>query len=361
MKVLAAILMFISVGIIARAQTPPVAVTAPAVEARVVAEIAAAGMRSGVKNSPFSAEAISESVQTLADGNRIVRTSTSKLYRNSEGRFRQESAGGSGGAFGSFFTYGDGVTIMSPGQFSYQLDAETKIARAYQDLAGQAITLAPLAATTAVRAVDAVRLTPEAKADLERLNAEVDKVKASKEQIAAVKDELKAAAERVAATSVYSTGAGNAVMAFPSVARGPKYESRTEDLGDQSYEGVSAHGTRTVTTIPAGAVGNERPIEITYEKWFSDELQMVVYSKQSDPRTGEHTYRLTNINRSEPDPSLFKIPSGYKVLSGNQSVYTVNGQGEGGTWVKSSGGQGQGATYVKSTTATGGTRTKNQN
>jgi len=108
-------------------------------------------------------------------------------------------------------------------------------------------------------------------------------------------------------------------------------------------------------------VGNERPIEITYEKWFSDELQMVVYSKQSDPRTGEHTYRLTNINRSEPDPSLFKVPSGYKVLSGNQSVYTINGQGEGGTWVKSSGGQGQGTTYVKSTTAAGGTRTKNQN
>jgi hypothetical protein len=358
MKVLAAILIFISVGVIARAQTQTVAPASS--DLKVTGGVALINNKS-IKNSPFSADAISESIQTLADGNRIVRTSNSKLYRNSEGRFRQESTGGTGGAFGSFFSYGDGVTIVNPGQFSYQLDAETRIARSYQDLASQAVTLAPLAATTAVRALEAVRLTPEARADLERLNAEVDKVKASKEQIAAVKDELKAAAERVAATSVYSTGAGTAVMALPSVARGPKYESRTEDLGDQSYEGISAHGTRTVTTIPAGAVGNERPIEITYEKWFSNELQMVVYSKQSDPRTGEHTYRLTNINRSEPDPSLFKVPDGYKVLSGNQSVYTTRGQGEGGTWVKSSNAQGQGTNYVKSTTATGGTRTKNQN
>jgi hypothetical protein len=351
--------MFISVGIIARAQGQA---AAPATsDLKVTGGVAL--INKSIKNSPFSADAISESVQTLADGNRIVRSSTSKLYRNSEGRFRQESTGGTGGAFGSFFTYGDGVTIVNPGQYSYQLDAETRIARSYQDLAAQAVTIAPLAATKAVRAVEAVRLTPEAKADLERLNAEVDKVKASKEQIAAVKDELKAAAEQVAATAIAANGVGNGVFTVaPSLSRGPKYETRTEDLGDQSYEGISAHGTRTVTTIPAGAVGNERPIEITYEKWFSDELQMVVYSKQSDPRTGEHTYRLTNINRNEPDPSLFKVPDGYKVLSGSQSVYTTTGKGEnGGAWVKSSGGQGQGATYVKSTTAAGGTRTKNQN
>lgn len=349
MKVLAAILIFISAGVITRAQTPPAASVIS--DAKVTGGIVMSHNK-GVKNSPFSAEAISESIQTLADGNRIVRTSTSKLYRNSEGRFRQEMASGNGGAFGTFFSYGEGVTIVNPGEGRFYLDAETKIARAYQDLAAQSIAIAPLAATTVVRAVEAVKLTPEARADMERLNAEVDKIKASREQIAVVKDELKAAAERMA-TSVISTGAGQGVPGFyTTTAPSPKWETRTEDLGEQSYEGISARGTRTVTTIPAGALGNERPIEITYEKWYSNELQMVVYSKQNDPRTGEHTYRLTNINRSEPDPSLFKVPTGFKVVSGGQGgVYTVNRAEQ--TYER--------AAATKAATTQGGTRTKNQN
>jgi hypothetical protein len=353
MKVLAAFLMFITIGVIARAQTPPPPRAVQVISDATVTGGVAMSHNKGVKNSPFSAEAISESIQTLTDGNRIVRTSTSKLYRNSEGQFRQESAGGSGGAFGSFFSYGDGVTIVNPGQGRLLLDAETKIARSYQDIAGQAIALAPLAATTAVRAVEAVKMTPEARADLERLTTEVDRIKASKEQIAAVKDELKAAAERMATTTLLGTGVGNGVMTLtPSLARGPKWDTRTEDLGEQSYEGISAHGTRTVTTIPANAIGNERPIEITYEKWFSNELQMVVYSKQSDPRTGEHTYRLTNINRNEPDPSLFKVPTGFKVVSGGQGgVYTVDQARQ--TYER--------AATAKPATGQGGTRTKNQN
>lgn len=349
MKVLAAILMFISVGIIARAQTPPTPAATVISDAKVTGGIVMSDNK-GVRNSPFSAEAISESIQTLADGNRIVRTSTSKLYRNSEGRFRQESTGGNGGAFGSFFSYGDGVTIINPGQGRFMLDPDAKIARAYEDLAGQAIALAPLAATTAVRAVDAVRLSPEAKVDVERAKAEMDRYKVTRDDLKAASVELKIAAEQIATTAV---GVGNGMtLISPPVARGLKWDTRTEDLGEQSYEGISAHGTRTVTTIPAGAIGNERPIEITYEKWFSNELQMVVYSKQSDPRTGEHTYRLTNINRNEPDPSLFKVPTGFKVVSGGQGgVYTVTQAGQ--TYER--------ASAARPATAQSGTRVKNQN
>lgn len=93
-----------------------------------------------------------------------------------------------------------------------------------------------------------------------------------------------------------------------------KYESKSEDLGTRDFEGVSATGTRKVTTIPAGDVGNERPIEIVYERWFSKDLGMVVFSKHSDPRFGDQTYRLTNIVRTEPDPSLFTVPTGYKTF-----------------------------------------------
>jgi ABC-type transporter MlaC component len=358
MKVLAAILMFITIGVIARAQTP-----APAAAPRVVAEIA---QNKSVKNSPFSADAVSESVQTLADGNRIVRNSTSKLYRNSEGRFRQEFVSGTGGFFGNAFAIGEGITVINPGQSKFYLDSNARIARVYDELASANVaiaTTAPLLATRAlepVKAIEMSQLAPEARVEIERAKAELDRVKANKEQIKAAADELKVAAEQMATTVI--SAAPVAGVGFASTARSPKWDTRTEDLGDQNYEGVSAHGTRTITTIPAGAIGNERPIEITYERWFSNELQMVVYSKQSDPRTGEQTYRLTNINRNEPDPSLFQVPQGYKVVSDGQGMtYTVNGTGQGGNYVKSSGGQGQGATYVKGSTAQSGTRTKNQN
>jgi TonB family protein len=96
-----------------------------------------------------------------------------------------------------------------------------------------------------------------------------------------------------------------------------KIESKTESLGKQTIEGVEAEGTRTVQTIPAGAVGNERPIEIVRERWYSPELQMVVLNRSVDPRVGETTMRLTNILRSEPDASLFQIPSDYTINEGD--------------------------------------------
>ncbi|HSD46160.1 MAG TPA: hypothetical protein VLB87_06035, partial [Pyrinomonadaceae bacterium] len=86
-----------------------------------------------------------------------------------------------------------------------------------------------------------------------------------------------------------------------------------EELGKQIIEGVEAEGTRTTVTIPAGDIGNERPIEIVNERWYSPELQLVVMTKHSDPRSGETTYKLTNINRAEPAKSLFEVPPGFNV------------------------------------------------
>jgi hypothetical protein len=87
----------------------------------------------------------------------------------------------------------------------------------------------------------------------------------------------------------------------------------TESLGKKMIEGVEAEGTRSVITIPIGRLGNERPLEIVSERWFSPELQIVVLSKHSDPRMGENIYRLTNIKRDEPDAALFTIPAGYRI------------------------------------------------
>ena len=89
--------------------------------------------------------------------------------------------------------------------------------------------------------------------------------------------------------------------------------AQLEDLGTQTVEGVSAVGTRTTFTIPAGQIGNERAIEIIDERWFSPDLQTTVMTRHSDPRSGETVFRLTSINRPEPEHSLFEVPVGYVV------------------------------------------------
>jgi hypothetical protein len=88
---------------------------------------------------------------------------------------------------------------------------------------------------------------------------------------------------------------------------------RTESLGRQTIEGVQADGTRTTMTIPAGQVGNEQPIQVVTETWYSSDLQMVVMRKHSDPRGGETSTRMTNVSRAEPPRTLFDVPVDYKV------------------------------------------------
>jgi hypothetical protein len=91
--------------------------------------------------------------------------------------------------------------------------------------------------------------------------------------------------------------------------------ARTQSLGKRNIEGVEAEGTRTVHVIAAGEIGNERPIEIVSERWYSPELQTVVMTRHSDPRMGESTYRLENLRRGEPSASLFEVPSDYTVIT----------------------------------------------
>jgi hypothetical protein len=93
-----------------------------------------------------------------------------------------------------------------------------------------------------------------------------------------------------------------------------KADVKHEDLGTQEIEGVSCQGKRETVTIPAGKVGNDRPIEISSETWYSPDLHAMVLRKHSDPRVGETVYHLTEIKTGEPDPALFQVPSGYKSI-----------------------------------------------
>ncbi|MBW8713098.1 MAG: hypothetical protein JF632_03325 [Acidobacteria bacterium] len=84
-----------------------------------------------------------------------------------------------------------------------------------------------------------------------------------------------------------------------------------EDLGKQNIEGVAASGVRSTTTIPAGDIGNLQPIKVVSEQWFSPDLQVLVMTRHTDPRSGETIYKLQNIVRAEPDRSLFTVPADY--------------------------------------------------
>jgi hypothetical protein len=86
----------------------------------------------------------------------------------------------------------------------------------------------------------------------------------------------------------------------------------TERLGQQVMEGLTVDGTRATETIETGEIGNDRPIQIVYETWISPDLQTVVMTKHTDPRTGEETFRLANVHRSEPAAGLFVVPADYK-------------------------------------------------
>ena len=94
--------------------------------------------------------------------------------------------------------------------------------------------------------------------------------------------------------------------------RTPDGPAPTVSLEHKTLEGIPVEGRKTTTTIPAGQVGNEQPLTIVSEQWRSPDLKVLVMTRHSDPRTGESTYRLTNIIRAEPDRSLFMVPPDYK-------------------------------------------------
>jgi hypothetical protein len=87
----------------------------------------------------------------------------------------------------------------------------------------------------------------------------------------------------------------------------------TTSLGTQTIGGVTAEGTRYTRTIPAGQIGNAKPIVIVTERWYSADLQMVVMTKRSDPRSGDTVFQMTGIARAEPAANLFQVPADFAV------------------------------------------------
>jgi hypothetical protein len=239
-----------------------------------------------VKGAPYSAQAVTETTQTLGDGNRIVNKSAAAVYRDSEGRTRREQTLR---AIGPFATAGEApqtIFINDPvAGVNYALDSRSMVARKMSPMRFEFKFEKP----DGVKPAGGPPKTPEP-----------DRIEVHSENMFY---------DAAPPPPPGAEGTGM-VMLWHG---GNERRGRTESLGKQTIEGIQAEGTRNVTTIPAGEIGNERPIEMVFERWYSPELQTVVMTRHTDPRFGETSYRLTNISRDEPARSLFEVPAGYTV------------------------------------------------
>lgn len=251
-----------------------------------------------VTGAPYSGEEVTERVQTLADGTHITQPPQKTVfYRDSQGRTRIERTislppGASIAAAPRIIEISDPVSGAR-----YTLDPRSRTAR---KLSFPSAPPPPPPGTT----VTSQRLAVQAATPLFSPS-----LPDSQPQSPPTPSGTTVTSQRLAVQA-----ATPAMPPFLPDSQAKRPEFSRESLGTQTIEGVLAEGSRTTVTYPIGAVGNDRPITTVSETWTSPELKTVVLSKNSDPRNGDSTTRLTNISRLEPDPSLFEIPSDYEIV-----------------------------------------------
>lgn len=249
-----------------------------------------------VKGAPYAAEAVTESVQNLADGNRIVNKNFVKMYRDSEGRTRIEAA----------------IQPLGP----WVADAKSSVITTIHDpVSGEHFTL-NAETRTAAKATVRMKVIESPSAP----GPDGKQVKEIRKEVTV------SSGKAVIGHTVDIQGpmpAGPAVMMFQGEAGNRmvfnhRANIESSSLGKQTVEGVECDGTREVQTIPAGQIGNEREIKVVTERWYSPELKMELLRKHSDPRFGETTYRVDNLVRAEQPRSLFDVPADYKLDDTNR-------------------------------------------
>jgi hypothetical protein len=223
---------------------------------------------------PYSAEQVTEHVQILADGTHITQnTQRVMLYRDSEGRIRTER----------YMTPPVGAVLVSNPVF---IEITDPVA-GYRYLLDQSNHTARRIPWSSVH-----QMNP-ATANAFRADG--------------------SAVGTTAAQNNRAPGMNGAESSSPAASARPHPEMKDESLGTQAIEGVPAEGRRFTMVFPEGVIGNDRPITTVSDRWTSPDLKIVVLSKMSDPRNGDTTTKLTNLSQSEPDPSLFQVPSDYSI------------------------------------------------
>ena len=246
-----------------------------------------------VKGAPYSADAVTENTQTLGDGNRIVRSSKSVLYRDGLGRTRREETLAPAGPFAAGRQSEAVIFVNDPvTRVDYTLFPGSRTARRFdRSQVPQGFGIAP--SRDAVVHIEAETRASTAGGGAPRFG--------------------RGTIESRARVAGGETGAVNYAWTNRADSTFHTSAAKNESLGTRLIDGIVAEGIRSTVTIPAGEIGNERPIDIVSERWYSPELQVVLSMRHSDPRFGENHYYLTNIRRGEPPASLFEVPSDYKV------------------------------------------------
>ena len=235
-----------------------------------------------VKGAPFCAAVTTEHTQSFADGNRIHTAENSNICRDSEGRIRRDASLNLLGA-GPQASAPKLITILDPvAGVRYMLDSENKVAHK--------MTLPP----------------PGSAPD---------------------RGLPKGGQVFIMRSAGGAEGPGfstNINMMYKKAGQdSDEPPPTTENLGDQTINGIHATGTRITTTIPSGKMGNDKPIVVTSERWYSPDLKATVMTKHDDPWAGELETQFTNVNTSEPDPSLFTVPSDYKIVDDKDGPVTI--------------------------------------
>jgi hypothetical protein len=247
-----------------------------------------------VTGAPYAAEGFTETVRMLADGTRITNKSSKKVWRDGQGRTREE---GTLPMLGPWAAEGEApkfITIYDTvAKVTYTLNEKDKTAFKHTGGGGMM----------------AMKMMAEAKTG-EKGNVAFqtrERHEVSYSSGPAVP------AQRLDVTMAAPVGA-TFTRAMPFGADGGKEES----LGTQIMEGLKVEGKRQTFTIKAGEIGNDRELVSVTERWTSPELQVLVRTTTKDPQMGETTYRLSNISRSEPAASLFQVPADYTVTDANE-------------------------------------------
>jgi len=239
-----------------------------------------------VKDQPYQAQATTEIKQTLADGSHIVQTTTATVARDSEGRTVRMQK------------------LSTIGPWKSKSDSD-----------GSSTTLTSIfdpVAKTHIDYTSDTKIAHELPLPPELPSGAATTVQANGFAIGPVWQ------GRTIENSSSAAPTENMVYSVQSRAGSPPPDKEpgsttSESLGTKTVEGLQVTGTRNVNTIPAGAIGNDKDIVVTRETWYSPELKLVIQSTQIDPRFGETIYSLANIQRNEPNETLFQIPAGYKV------------------------------------------------
>jgi hypothetical protein len=246
-----------------------------------------------ITGAPFTADATTEFTQVLADGNRIEQRYSTSVARDGRGRTRREQEMALVGPLAVLqleTAKKEAVGAGGRGRVSWSTSAASKDA---QRLVVISDPVEHVSYTLYEQTKEALRSAPlkvQRLEELKVLEAKLKRVEADNQKA------LEAAKRADAARAAAQQG------------------EMVEDLGTRQIEGVTARGTRSTKTIPAGEIGNLAPINLVTERWFSAELGMAVRITRSDPRSGETVYRLTNIVRAEPPPDLFAVPADYKIV-----------------------------------------------